>query len=404
MSSAFAEAVSVILMKLLPGGRLTKTPASAFLIVSPPAAVCAMLSKTPIALYPPELYAVPRYAFISIFLQEVVMTLRALLFLFLMPALAFADDFAAWQVPWEKTRPRDPAVDTAGQVWFVGQGGDYVGRLAPDSGAMTRLELPEGSGPHNVIVGNDGEGDLWIAGNRVGWIGRMNRENGKLEKFSTAAKQSTDPHTLIETQDGRIWFTAQHSNRVGVLDPDDRSLQVWEVPTKRARPYGIVLDRDDQPWIVLLGTNKLATIENGQLREIDLPREEARPRRLDVIGGRVWYVDYAAGYYGVYDPAENSFNEWRSPSGETAAPYGAIGDDDDRFWYVETGPQPNRMIGVDTSGGEVIYNAEIPKSGGAVRHMYFDAERDAIWFGMDTNYIGRFFPPADQGNQSEDGT
>ena len=26
-----------------------------------------------------------------------------------------------WPVPWQDTRPRDPAVDASGKVWFVGQ-------------------------------------------------------------------------------------------------------------------------------------------------------------------------------------------------------------------------------------------------------------------------------------------
>ncbi len=317
--------------------------------------------------------------------------MRSLLLAFLfLPALAFASDFMTWQVPWEKTRPRDPAVDAKGRVWFAGQAGDYVAWLDPDSGEFTRHELPDGAGPHNLIVG--ASGDIWIAGNRAGWIGRLNPATGELETFSTEDKGVDDPHTLVQADDGRIWFTAQQSNRVGVFDPETGDLQTWEVPTPRARPYGIVLDDSGQPWIVLLGTHKLATVENGELREIDLPREDARPRRLDIVDGRIWYVDYAEGFAGSYDLASGEFKEWRSPSGEDAAPYGAIADDDGRFFYVETGPQPNRMIGIDTETGEFIYNAPIPESGGAVRHMFHDAGRDAIWFGMDTNFIGRFDP------------
>lgn len=322
--------------------------------------------------------------------------MRLFLFAFLLlPGLAVAADFTTWQVPWEKTRPRDPAVDAKGRVWFAGQGGDYVAWLDPETGEFTRFELPDGTGPHNLIVGESG--DIWIAGNRVGWIGRMDPETGELETFSTEEKGVDDPHTLIQADDGRIWFTAQHSNRVGVFNPENEDLHVWQVPTSRARPYGIVLDENDQPWIVLLGTNKLATIENGpgegKLREIDLPRKDARPRRLDIVDGKIWYVDYAEGFVGRYDPATGEFKEWRSPSGEDARPYGAVAGDDGNFFYVETGPQPNRMIGIDTETGEFIYNKEIPDSGGAVRHMFYDAERDAIWFGMDTNYIGRFDPP-----------
>lgn len=312
-----------------------------------------------------------------------------LAFLLLPPGISAAADFTAFQVPWEKTRPRDPAVDAQGRVWFAGQGGDYIGRLEPVSGNFTRFDLPDGAGPHNLVVGTDG--NIWIAGNGAGWIGRMNAATGELKTFSTEVEGVDDPHTLIQARDGRVWFSAQQSNRVGVFDPADESLRVWEVPTKRARPYGIVLDGNDQPWIVLFGTNKLATIADGELREIDLPRKDARPRRLDVIDGNIWYVDYVEGFVGRYNPGTQEFKEWRSPSGEDAAPYGAIAADD-TFYYVETGPQPNRMIGIDSAGGNVVYNEEIPGSGGAVRHMFHDAQRDVIWFGTDSNNMMRFDP------------
>lgn len=308
-----------------------------------------------------------------------------------LPLGAVAEEFARWHIPWEKTRPRDPIVDEAGIVWFAGQGGHYVGRLDPDTGDIDRFELPENTGPHNVI--GDANGDLWVAGNLVGWIGRMDKRTGELQQFDTSAHGVKDPHTLIQDSEGRVWFTAQHANKVGVLDPENGEIRTWDVPTPRARPYGIVLNGEDQPWIVLLGTHKLATIKDGEFIEYDIPREGARPRRLDVIDGKVWYVDYAEGYYGRFDPETQKFQEWRSPSGEKAMPYGAIADDEGRFWFVETGPQPNRMIGVNAEDGRVIYNKPIPDSGGAVRHMFHDVERGAIWFGMDTNYIARFDLP-----------
>lgn len=302
-------------------------------------------------------------------------------------------EFTTWKIPWEKTRPRDPAVDEQGIVWFAGQGGDYVGRLNPANGDISKFDLPDGTGPHNVIVGQSG--DIWIAGNKVGWIGRMDPEDGGLRQYSTADNDIEDPHTLIQASDGSLWFTAQWSNRIGHFDPaTGKLLKVREVPSSRARPYGIALDSEQQPWIALLGTNQLATIENGELKTIELPRDDARPRRLAIVDDTIWYVDYAEGYLGVYEPASGKIQEWRSPSAGEARPYGMASDNAGRVWYVETGPQPNRWIGFDTRKQEFIRNVEIPDSGGAVRHMYFDADTNSIWFGMDTNFIGRARLPA----------
>ena len=323
-----------------------------------------------------------------------------LLFMFaLLPAMAQQEEpavaFTSWEIPWEKTRPRDPAVDTDGIVWFAGQGGHYVGRLDPHTGELRKFDLPDGAGPHNVIVGHSG--DIWVAGNKQAWIGRLDPATGELEKFFTASLEIDDPHTLVQESGPAIWFTAQWSNTVGRLDPRNGKIQQWTMPIERSRPYGIVLDQNDMPWIVLLGSNHLVHVDGGELEVIQIPREDARPRRLAMMDGKVWYVDYAQGYLGRFDPATNAFAEWRSPSAGEARPYGMTADDDGRIWYVETGPQPNRWIGFDTRAERFIVNQVIPDSGGAVRHMFFDTRTNSAWFGMDSNFIGRAeLPPPRQ--------
>ena len=55
------------------------------------------------------------------------------------------------------------------------------------------------------------------------------------------------------------------------------------MPTRRARPYGIVATPDGDAWAVLFGVGKLAFVSRADmaLREVDLPRELARPRRIE---------------------------------------------------------------------------------------------------------------------------
>ncbi|MCG8433466.1 MAG: lyase, partial [Gammaproteobacteria bacterium] len=195
---------------------------------------------------------------------------------------------------------------------------------------------------------------------------------------------------------GDIWFTSQRSNFIGRFDVDTGEVKVVEVPTPRARPYGIVLDSKGRPWVNLLGTNKLATVDPAtmQLTEFSTPREAARTRRIAITSDdRVWYVDYAEGYIGVFDQESGSFTEWASPSGAKSFPYGMSVDNKDRLWYVEGGPQPNQFVGFDAASEKVISVTSVPNSGGTIRHMYFDEQGNSIWFGMDSNYIGRAVLP-----------
>lgn len=299
-------------------------------------------------------------------------------------------EITEWVVPWENTRPRDPYVDGEGRVWFVGQRADYVAYLEPGTGEFRRYDLEAGAGPHNLIV--DDEGMVWYAGNRAAHIGRLDPQTGEIVKFPMPDPDAGDPHTLVFDPNGDIWFTVQGGNFVGKLFVGSREVALIRVPTEASRPYGIIVAPAGRPWFVEFGSNKLGTVDplTMELTEIELPREEARPRRLAMTSdGAVWYVDYAAGFLGKYDPSTGSFHEWTTPSGPDSRAYGMAVDDADRLWIVESGVDPNLFAGFDPASQEFFSVTPIDSGGGTVRHMYYHPPTREIWFGADTNTIGR---------------
>jgi virginiamycin B lyase len=305
------------------------------------------------------------------------------------PGATLTVNITEWPVPWEG-RPRDPYTIDGETVWFVGQVNSYLGRLDVASGEITRTELREGAGPHNLIV--DEAGIVWYAGNRDHHIGRFDPASGEFEYVETPEDTARDPHTLIFDAAGDIWFTSQQANAVGHLILEGRSLSILPVPTGRARPYGITIAPDGRVWVALFGTAKLAVVDPDSmiLTEIDLPRDETRPRRLEVTSdGRVWYGDYEAGMLGVYDPADESFREYEMPSGANARPYAMAVDARDRIWFVETGVDPNYLVGFDPAVEQFVSITAIPSGGGVVRHMQYLEARNEIWFGTDMETIGR---------------
>jgi virginiamycin B lyase len=100
-------------------------------------------------------------------------------------------------------------------------------------------------------------------------------------------------------------------------------------------------------------------------------------------------VDYTRGYLGRLDPATGQFKEWALPGGVTSLPYAMAVDSKDRLWMVETGSQPNRLVGFDPKQEKFFGLTPIPSGGGTVRHMVFDERSGQIWFGTDNNTIGR---------------
>ena len=294
-----------------------------------------------------------------------------------------------WPVPWDDTRPRDPAVDRDGKVWFVGQTGHYIARLDPNSGEFKRFELEGGAGPHNLVVGPDGA--IWFTGNRKAYIGRLDPKDGAIRKYPMPDAAAGDPHTLVTAPNGDFWFTVQSGSYVGRLVPKSGKVDLVKVPTPGSRPYGIVVDASGRPWFNEFGRNFLGTIDpkTMKLEEHPLP-EGARGRRI-AIGrdGAIWYTDYARGRLARFDVKTRKVEEWLTPAGAGSLPYAMSVDDKGVLWLVETGPQPNQLVGFDPGKKQFFATSAVPSGGSTVRHMIFDAKRRELWFGTDANTIGR---------------
>lgn len=304
-------------------------------------------------------------------------------------------EFTEWQVPWDNSRPRDPYVAPDGQIWFVGQVSDYVAKLDPKTGEMIKFDIPE-AGPHTVIVDNNGV--PWYAGNKDQHIGKMQPETGDVTRIDMPAGVN-DPHTMAFTSDGYIWFTVQRSGEagfIGRLNMGNNNVEIIAVPGKNMRPYGLVIDSRDRPWIAFMGDNAIGTVDPASmtLDIIETPTEDSIIRRIGVTSDdRIWWTDAGMGHIGVYDPADKSMQQWPTPGGEAAGLYAMAVDNQDRIWYVETGLQPNRFVGFDSKTEQFISVDEVPSGGISVRHMVFDETSNAIWFGSDANTIGKAVVP-----------
>ncbi|MDX2059442.1 MAG: hypothetical protein SFV24_16650 [Gemmatimonadales bacterium] len=295
-----------------------------------------------------------------------------------------------WQVPWEKSRPRDPAVAPDGRIWFVGQAGNYVARLDPRSGKFEQFAIDPGTHPHNVVI--DPAGNAWYAGNMNGMIGRIDGRTGVITRYPMPDSAARDPHTLTFDGRGDLWFTVQNGNFVGKLVAATGAITLVPMVTPRSRPYGIVIDRSNRPWFVLFGTNKVGTVDPATmaLREYPLPNPQTRPRRIALTSdGMIWYGDYTQGVRGRLDPRTGATREWPLPSGRVSLPYAMTSDDEDRIWTVETGVQPNRLVAFDPRTEKFLSPQPIPSGGGTIRHMVFDTRSRMIWFGTDVGTVGR---------------
>lgn len=293
-----------------------------------------------------------------------------------------------WKVPWDG-RPRDPHVAPDGSVFFVGQAGNYIARLDPKTGDFKRFEIDSGTHPHNLII--DPQGMVWYAGNRNGMIGKLDPRSGAITRYPMPDPSVRDPHTLIFDQKGDIWFTAQTSDAVGHLEVATGKIRLVKTG-ERTRPYGIVINGKNVPWLNLFGTNKIATIDPATMavKSFDLPHERARSRRIAVTSDDViWYVDYTRGFLGRLDPVSGKVEEFPAPGGPASLPYGMASDDKDKIWITESGAKGARLIGFDPKTRQFFGTTPVgTETNNTIRHMYFDKKTGQLWFGTDQGMIG----------------
>ena len=292
-------------------------------------------------------------------------------------------DLKEWPVEWGG-RTRDPAVAPDGKVWFVGQTGNYIATFDPKTEQFRRYEIEEGTNPHNLIV--DAQGIVWYAGNRNGRIGRLDPATGKAETIMTG--EARDPHTLVFDGKGNLWFTSQGSNRVGRLHMASRKVDLVTPHDQPSNPYGMVIDNVGAPWVALARMNLIVRIDPATLAvtRFEQGDPKARSRRVEwTADGMVWYGDEARGVLGRINPKTREVNEWPMPGGAGSRPYALTKDGQGRLWVSETGPV-KRLVAFDPKTETFVSLNPVSNT---IRHMFFDRQTGALWFGTDANAIGR---------------
>jgi virginiamycin B lyase len=274
-----------------------------------------------------------------------------------------------YDVPTPNARPHDPAVAPDGALWVTEQRVNKLGRLDPNTGQFREypLKTPDSS-PHGLVA--DRDGNIWFTAIAKGYIGKLDPQTGNVSEYRAAGNREIDPHTPVLDQDGVVWFTMQEASLVGRLDPKTGEMKLQATPTPHAVPYGIVVTSQGVPFFCEFHTNKLASIDpkSMTIREYSLP-EGARPRRLALApDGTIYYSDYARGYVGHFDPATAKVEEWASPGGAHAEPYGIAVTSDGVVWYSESGVTPNTLVRFDPKT-KTFAARNIPSGGGVVRNM-----------------------------------
>jgi virginiamycin B lyase len=229
--------------------------------------------------------------------------------------------------------PHDVAPDPeGGVVWYTAQASGDLGVFDPETGESRHIPLGAGSSPHGVIVGPDGA--PWITDSGLNAIVRVDPETEEVEVFPLPGRDA-NLNTATFDGDGTLWFTGQNGI-YGRLDPATSELEVFDAPRGRG-PYGITTTPDGEVYYASLAGSHIAFIdrETGEATVIEPPTPGQGARRIwSDSQGRLWISEWEAGQLGMYDPENETWQEWPLP-GDNPRPYAIYVDLLDDIWLSD---------------------------------------------------------------------
>jgi streptogramin lyase len=249
------------------------------------------------------------------------------------PKLAFAS-VEEWNAGDGLTFIHDADVGQDGRLYGVDEGHDVLWELNPQTreilevplpdvdlpvgGKFSGLALPLGvftgkHGPHSMAETDDGR--LWITNSLSSRLMAYTPKSNQFETYDIAA-DTLYLHTIRKGPKGRLWFTVVASNQVGVFDPKTEQLDLLDLPAN-----GLARGITDAmlPTLAKIGSwfpRKNLPIILSHYKITGLGRNVFNfPYGIDINpkDGSAWYVKLYANRIGRIDPVTLEIEEFATP-------------------------------------------------------------------------------------------
>jgi streptogramin lyase/cytochrome c5 len=290
---------------------------------------------------------------------------------------------------------QDVRFDADGNVWGSDRGAPRrLVKLDPRTGEMKEWLTPHPEVDiHEVLIK---DGLIYMPEHAEGGLrSTLLRFDPKTEKWLESI--DGDPQDVVRN---RIkWMQSQAFDSKGNLyvgwimggalskfDAQSRKPTVFPLPSTNAIVYGVVSDRNDNMWMALWDSGKIAKFDTRQetWTEITPKTYPNQTRRVNVdYQNNIWWGIWAAGprpaKIAKYDQATGKITEWTVPE-RNAQPYDVSQDLEGNIWFPDS-PASDRsaMIGkLNPKDGSFTF---YPKPQFGADTPKIQLTRDgAIWF------------------------
>jgi virginiamycin B lyase len=174
---------------------------------------------------------------------------------------------------------------------------------------------------------------------------------------------------------GPVWFSAQRSGHLGILDPNSGKVDLVELG-QGSSPHGVVAAADGAPWLTDGGQNAIVRVDpkTRAVKAWPLPARTGYANLNTAIfdlKGIHWFTGQS-GYYGRLDPASGELKVFDAPKGR--GPYGIHATPDGTVYYVSLA---GSFLGRINADGKTAVIEPPTKNQGA-RRVWSDS-KGALW-------------------------
>ena len=188
--------------------------------------------------------------------------------------------------------------------------------------------------------------------------------------------KGSHPHDVAAAPDGNVWYTAQSSGELGILDPRTGKTEHIALG-KGSSPHGVIVGPDGAAWLTDSGQNAIVRVDAKTRAVKVFPLPKGTPyTNLNTAAfdrnGVLWYTGQA-GFYGSVDPKNGEVRVWPAPKGR--GPYGIAATPSGDIYYASLAG--NHIAKIDVASGKVTVIEPPTKNQGA-RRVWSDS-RGQIW-------------------------
>ena len=200
------------------------------------------------------------------------------------------------------------------------------------------------------------------------------------------------PHDVAPARGGGVWYTAQATGALGLLDP--RTGRTRHIPLgPGSAPHGVIVGPDGAPWITDGGLNAIVRVDprTSRVRRFPLPASTGYANLNTAVFDRrgvLWFTGQS-GIYGRLDPRTGRMRVFRAPRG--AGPYGITVTPGGTVYYASLAGSYLGRINRSTGRATIL---SPPTRAQGARRAWSDS-RGRVWISeWNAGRLGRYDPRA----------